>query len=315
MGGAASSGAVPLSRVYRPLRMGVISRLRSAAAALQGRPPIQDPFVTWVPPGHFYSPIPNASNIERAKQRISNPPRAVPGVDVDADRLLAEFRARAALVEGWDPDAVPDGRYSTINDAFGIGDAAMLRGTILLRRPARIIEVGSGWSSACILDAIDDGQLATSLTCIEPYPDTLLERLRPADRDRVTLIEAELQDVPTATFAALEKGDMLFIDSSHVLKPGSDVDDYFARVLPALAPGVDTHIHDIHWPFEIASRWLDQGRAWNEAHALRNFLYGNALWEIVLINDYLGMFYGDVVANELPPMASNFGGSVWLRRT
>lgn len=260
----------------------------------------------------LYSPIPNEADVTRAKRRLRDAGPTLPGIDVDPGRLLEEFRARAVLVHDWNPS--PRDRYHPENDAFGIGDASMLRASVLLLQPSRVIEVGSGWSSACLLDAIDDGSLSTHVTFIEPHPKVLFDRLRPTDLQRVEIIQLGLQDIPTDRFRELVAGDVLFIDSSHVLKPGSDVDDSFARVLPALAAGVVVHIHDIHWPFEVSPEWLDEGRAWNESHALRNFLYGNTHWEIVLFNNYLARFHRDVIEMQLPRVLVNSGGSIWLRR-
>jgi len=261
-------------------------------------------------PGHFYSAIPSPDDVARAKARMSNPPASLPGVAIDDDRLCDEFRSRAALVRDWQPSA----RYTPSNDQFGIGDALMLRGTLLHLRPERVIEVGSGWSSACILDARDDGAEPFELTCIDPFPMALRQRLLPGDEDGVNIIGSVVQDVPTSVFESLHAGDVLFIDSSHVLKPGSDVDDYLRRLLPALAVGVHVHIHDIFWPFEVPALWLDEGRAWNEAHALRAFLQNNHDWEIVLFNHFLGQHHRDVVEEALPTALVNIGGSIWLQR-
>jgi len=217
-------------------------------------------------------------------------------------------------VRSWDGGADGNGRYRVRNNAFDIGDACMLRASLLLHRPARLVEVGSGWSSACVLDTLAEHGLDTKVTFIEPYPRNLLARLRPDDHDRVEIVESPLQDVPTELFASLAPGDLLFIDSSHVFKPGSDVDDYLARILPAVAVGVHVHVHDIFWPFEVPPGWLDEGRAWNEAAALRTFLQGNPSWEIVVFNDYLGRYHRDVIEEHLPQMLESVGGSIWLQR-
>jgi predicted O-methyltransferase YrrM len=272
------------------------------------------PFLDWVPPGHFYSIVPGEDDVRRAKARGSNAPPTLPGIRLAPGDLVDGFRERAALVRDWDGGADRAGRYHLDNQAFDVADALMLRATLLLNRPARVVEVGSGWSSACTLDTIDELGLDTQVTFIEPYPQNLEARLRPGDRERVDIRVAEVQTVPTEVFAALEAGDILFIDSSHVFKPGSDVDDYFSRVLPALQSGVHVHIHDIFWPFEVPGTWLDEGRAWNEGHALRNFLYANDAWDITAFNDYFHRFHRDVITEALPLMLEHPGGSIWLKR-
>jgi len=271
-------------------------------------------FLEWVPPGHFYSIVPGEDDVRRAKARMEDAGPTIAGIRLAPGDLVPGFLERAALVSDWDGGADKTRRYHLDNQAFDVADALMLRATLLLNRPARVVEVGSGWSSACTLDTIDELGLDTQVTFIEPYPQNLEARLRPGDRERVDIRVAEVQTVPTEVFAALEAGDILFIDSSHVFKPGSDVDDYFSRVLPALQSGVHVHIHDIFWPFEVPGTWLDEGRAWNEGHALRNFLYANDAWDITAFNDYFHRFHRDVITEALPLMLEHPGGSIWLKR-
>jgi hypothetical protein len=113
---------------------------------------------------------------------------------------------------------------------------------------------------------------------------------------------------------ALRSGDVLFVDSSHVAKIGSDVNSLFFDVLPNLAPGVVVHVHDIHYPFEYPKDWVFEGRAWNEAYLLRAFLTMNTDYEILLFNSYLSCFHIDEVAQLMPGWRINPGGSIWLRR-
>jgi predicted O-methyltransferase YrrM len=305
--------ATRLGRTWRTL-IGADAGSPPAAPPADAPSGIVAPFLQWVPPGHFYSIVPGEDDVRRAKARLAGAGPTLPGIALGPGDLVPGFLERAALVREWDGGADKTRRYHLRNLAFDLADAQMLRASLLLHRPAKVIEVGSGWSSACTLDTIDDAGLDTSVTFIEPYPANLEARLRPEDRERVDIRVAELQTVPTEVFAELESGDILFIDSSHVFKPGSDVDDYFARVLPALRPGVHVHIHDIFWPFEVPGDWLDEGRAWNEGHALRNFLNGTTEWDITVFNDYFHRFHRDVIAEALPSMLESPGGSIWLRR-
>src|SRR5690606_4967570 len=93
-----------------------------------------------------------------------------------------------------------------------------------------------------------------TFTFVEPFADRLKSLLREADQDH-RIHESRCQDVPLEVFSALQDGDILFIDSSHVSKVGSDVNDQLFRILPALAPGVFVHFHDIFWPFEYPPEW------------------------------------------------------------
>lgn len=138
-------------------------------------------------------------------------------------------------------------------------------------RPARVIEVGSGWSSACMLDTDDlflDG--ATEITFIDPEPERLESLLRGDELEpRVTIHRCRVQDVDPGLFGALEAGDVLFIDSSHVVKAGSDVIQLALDVVPTLPAGTFVHIHDIPWPFEYPKLWAEQRRWWSEAYLVR----------------------------------------------
>ncbi len=108
--------------------------------------------------------------------------------------------------------------------------------------------------------------------------------MRPADL-RHRLIEQRLQDVPLSEFQDLRENDVLFVDSTHVAKLGSDVLRIFFEILPGLAPGVYVHVHDIFWPFEYPEPWIAEGRAWTETYLLRAFLQFNSAFRIVLFSD------------------------------
>lgn len=136
-------------------------------------------------------------------------------------------------------------RYYFDNDYFCTGDALVLQSMLRLLRPRRFVEVGSGFSSALVLDTNDLflGELAC--TFIDPDPVRLRALLTPSDHRLHTVIEEKVQEVDRSIFQSLEAGDFLFIDSSHVSKTGSDVNFLMLDVLPTLAPGVICHIHDI----------------------------------------------------------------------
>jgi hypothetical protein len=112
----------------------------------------------------------------------------------------------------------------------------------------------------------------------------------------------------------LEANDILFIDSSHVSKAGSDVNHLFFTVLPRLKPGVLVHVHDVFYPFEYPLGWLRQGRAWNELYLLRAFLQYNTAFEMLFFNSFLWKHHKEQLAAKLPRMATNPGGSIWLRK-
>jgi hypothetical protein len=116
-------------------------------------------------------------------------------------------------------------------------------------------------------------------------------------------------------FERLEENDILFLDSSHVSKTGSDVNYYLFEILPVLKPGVLVHVHDILYPFEYLKEWvLGEKRSWNETYALRAFLQYNSAFEIVYWNNFASHRLREELAHLMPLCLENEGGSIWLRR-
>tara|TARA_B100000315_G_scaffold237999_1_gene255344 strand:+ start:567 stop:1337 length:771 start_codon:yes stop_codon:yes gene_type:complete len=205
-------------------------------------------------------------------------------------------------------------RYYYDNRFFGHSDAIVL--TCMMRKytPGTVIEIGSGFSSAVMLDVnglfFDNG---INLTFVEPYPERLHSLVKPTDRYEIH--QRGVQDVSLDVFSGLGDGDILFIDSSHVSKYGSDVNDIFFRILPSLAKGVIVHVHDISWPFEYPEAWVRQGRAWNESYLLRAFLQHNNAFEILYFNAFMAHRHRDLIDRTMPLMLHETGGSIWLRRS
>jgi predicted O-methyltransferase YrrM len=211
--------------------------------------------------------------------------------------------------------AEPGRRYYFENPMYSYSDAICLYGMIRHLKPRHIIEVGSGFSSAAMLDTNElFFQNSIACTFIEPYPDRLLGLMKRDDRKRVEILSQRLQDIPLSQFSTLKANDILFVDSSHVLKIGSDVHHLFAEILPTLAPGVYIHFHDVFFPFEYPRSWIQDGRYWTEAYALRAFLAFNTTFEIVLFNTYLEHFHREKFQQCMPLCLKNEGGSIWLRR-
>ena len=272
-------------------------------------------FVTWSAPGHFYSPVPDLVEITDDAERLFVARETLEGVDLRVAVQLENFRELARLAREAPIPASPNAvsRYGTDNLNYGVGDATMLQSMLRRLRPRRYLEVGSGWSTALALDTSEqflDGRM--SVTAIEPYPELLMNCLRSGDP--VEVLARRVQEVPLARFTELEANDVLFIDSSHVLKTASDVHYLFTRVLPVLAAGVYVHIHDMFWPFEYLRHWIEEGRAWNECYLVHAFLLYNDTYQIELFNHYLAQCHREVIATELPAMLENTGGALWLRR-
>jgi len=275
-----------------------------------------DAWRRFFPPGHFYSPLPSREEVTEALARGGfGPPFAAVDLNEAGQYALLEEIAGyygeqpfpEMPAEGW--------RFCLNNPAYGPYDAIMLYGMLRHLQPRRIVEVGSGYSSAAMLDLNEHlfgGRVA--LTFIDPDMTRLRPLLRADDQTRVVLIERRVQEVPLETFAALEAGDVLFIDSSHVSKIGSDVNRLFFDILPVLRPGVHVHIHDVAGNFEYPREWYEEGRAWNEQYLLRAFLMYNRAFRIVLFTGWLFNTRHEFFRERMPLCARGGGGQIWLRK-
>ena len=270
------------------------------------------------PPGHFHSPIPSFEEIRQREVKLFDAvPRSIAGIDMHEDdqlELLGRFRDyyetlpfKAGKAEGL--------RYYLDNPAYSYSDGILLYCMLRHLKPRRIIEVGSGFSSALILDTSElFFNSALELTVIDPDPQRLLSLIEERDRDRFRLVSLRLQDVDLGEFATLEANDILFVDSTHVSKLDSDVNRLFFAILPVLASGVHVHFHDVIYPFEYPQDWFELGRAWNEAYVLRAFLQYNDEFRIVLMNTFMERFHEELFRESMPLCLNNPGGSVWLRK-
>jgi hypothetical protein len=169
--------------------------------------------------------------------------------------------------------------------------------------------------SACTLDARDawlGGK--PELTFVDPYPELLQTLLRDSDRSSVEVLSCRSQDLPLSHVTALASGDVLFVDSTHISKTGSDVNTVLFEFLPALAPGVIVHLHDMLPGFEYYEEWVMEGRAWNELYTVRAFLQFNDEFEIILWPSLLAKLDPSRLFGMFPSASENIGGSLWLRR-
>lgn len=268
------------------------------------------------PPGHFYSPMPSSEEVADAFARGGfGPPFG--GIDLNEKgqfALLQSFTGYYA--EQPFPENPAQGRrFFLSNDSYGHFDAIMLYCMLRHARPRRIIEVGSGLSSAAMLD-IDELTLGgrVEFTFIDPDMTRLRPLLREPDAARVKLLAQRVQEVPLEVFAALQENDVLFIDSSHVSKVGSDVNRLYFDVLPVLAPGVLIHIHDITGSLEYPRDWLESGRVWNEQYLLRAFLMHNKNYRIELFTSWLSDTQHQWMGEHMPLCVRGGGGQMWLRK-
>jgi len=292
--------------------------LQTEIADLQAKLLIYTQNSHFVPPGHYYSPIPNLAEIQRDEAKIfSNPKTQIAGIDLNEDkqlRLLNEFIPFYKEVPFQD-HKTENLRYYFENPAYSYSDAIFLHCMIRHTSPKQIIEVGSGFSSCVTLDTSElffGGNIQT--TFIEPYPQLLKSLVKPEDEDRIEVISSRLQDIDLTFFDRLKANDILFIDSTHVSKIDSDVNYLFFEILPRLSAGVYIHFHDIFFPFEYPKAWIYEGRAWNEAYLLRSFLQYNNTFGIILMNTFMEYFHSSFFEEHMPLCLKNPGGSIWLRK-
>ncbi len=269
------------------------------------------------PPGHFYSPIPSLGELRQREDRLFGPPPpALAGIDL---RRQAQLDLLSELAPFCEEQPFREGssarRFRASNPNFGLGEAVLLQAVIRRLRSRRVVEVGAGYTTCALLDTNElyfNGSLEH--TVVEPYPELLGRLLRPEDQTSIELLRTPVQDVDMAVFDALEANDVLFVDSSHVSKVGSDVNHLVFEILPRLSEGVWIHFHDIAYPFEYPREWVHEGRAWTETYLLRAFLSYNKAFAIRLFASYLAHIEFDRFSAELPQVARQPGTSLWLER-
>jgi hypothetical protein len=270
-------------------------------------------------PGHFYSPVvdvgdPHAAEAVRGRTRAPWPA----GIAIDVERLTALMRRLAERHRHFPfpRHRDPAFRFCFDNPFFGCHDASVLFSMLLEFRPRRVIEVGCGYSSCLMLDTNErffNGSL--DITLIDPALGELGDLWGERGPGTARLLSDQVQNVSPEVFESLEENDILFIDSSHVSKTGSDVNYFLFQILPVLKPGVLIHVHDILYPFEYPEEWvLKDKRSWNEAYALHAFLQYNSAFEIVYWNNFVWHRLREDLAGLMPLCLENEGGSIWLRR-
>jgi len=270
------------------------------------------------PPGHFSSPIPNIRDLlSREEGLFDQNVRDIPGIDLREQQQINLLQALAEYYVDlpFTPKSIGPRRYYYENDFFSYGDAIILFSMLRHYRPRRVIEIGSGFSSAVMLDTnelfLGD---STDLTFVEPNPDRLLGLLKDNREDECYVIQKRIQDIDLSVVESLDENDFLFVDSSHVLKVGSDVGYIVFHVLPRLKRGVIVHFHDIPWPFEYPREWLRRGIIWNETYFLRSFLQYNNAFQILYFNAYIYQFHREILGQKMPLCLRNPGGSLWLKK-
>lgn len=297
-----SPAALAAGAILRLVRRIGLRRLPVAHAALRaiGVLPIRN---------HYYEPY--VSTLKRSPAEE----RDLPGIDFRIDAqlsLLAEFRYIDELLAFPIEQKRPD-EFFYHNRFFESGDAEALYSMVRHFKPKTVIEVGAGYSSLLISAATRQNRVACHHVCVEPFP-----------RPWLASIGAELLRQPVETLDpgfvdVLGEGDMLFIDSSHVIRPQGDVLFLYQRVLPRLKSGVLVHVHDVFTPRDYLGEWILQDRRlWNEQYLLEGVLADNDRYEVVLALNMLSHHARNSLAAAFPVYRSEAKsrepGSFWIRR-
>ncbi|HLP65076.1 class I SAM-dependent methyltransferase [Flavobacterium sp.] len=271
-----------------------------------------------VPAGHYYSPIVLIDDIKKREAQIwkNRDIDFVNGIELNTQKqiqLLTEFQKYYNEIP-FKEERGEGLRYQFKNGFYSYTDGIVLYSMMRHYKPKRMIEIGSGYSSAVMLDTNElffNKQI--DLTFIDPYPDRLLSLMTEDDKKNTTVIISDAQVIELDIFKKLEAGDILFIDSSHVAKTGSDVNYILFEILSILKSGVIIHFHDIFFPFEYPKDWVYKRFNWNEDYFLRAFLMYNNAFEIKLFSDYIHLHHKEAFQN-MPLCYHNTGGNLWIEK-
>jgi hypothetical protein len=269
-------------------------------------------------PTHFYSAVPDTREI---KNSIFDSQTAMAGIDIKNLIQLDLLHSISAYKSEYEKFPLSDDashpRFFFGNSSFESVDAEVLYGILRHFKPRQMIEIGSGFSTLLAMDAFTKNAAEgrpCMMTAIEPFPPEFLTRSLSASID---LVVKKVQDVPLSVFESLDAGDILFIDSSHVCKIGSDVVYEFLEILPRLRPGVLVHIHDIFLPKDYPRQWvMEWHRFWNEQYLLQAFLCGNRDFEVLWAGAWMNTHESAKLAEAFPSFQPGVTSpaSFWIRR-
>jgi predicted O-methyltransferase YrrM len=272
------------------------------------------------PLGHHYSPVPDTRRLakHRFRKRVwPGEPHPTPGVDWRGEAQISlcrdVFAAQKPLEFAAERPA-DETEYWRGNGMYPALDALVLQAMLRHLRPARLIEVGCGYSS--LVTARVNRELLDSrmgVTCIDP----VVKRFFAAGVPGIAEIrQEEVQDTPLELFDELSAGDVLFIDTSHTVKTGGEVPWIYNQILPRLRSGVVVHLHDVFLPGDYPQEWVMEGRAWNELYLLQSFLVFNAGFEVVFGARWMMQHARSELERAFGALGpdEDLAGALWLRR-
>ena len=271
-------------------------------------------------PDHFYYPVPNTNALDMDLWLDTDAEIGIDFRDKQQLWLLANFSKKYVAEYGGIPYSKTKVAYQYYfnNHFFGPVDAEILYCMIREYKPKRIVEVGSGFSTYLIAQAVNKNKMSDGISCdfsaIDPYANVVVKNGFPG---LTQLVNGKIQEIEPEFFRNLESKDILFIDSSHILDIGSDVQFIFKKILPCLKKGVIVQLHDIFLPFEYPKNWVMKKHwFWNEQYILRAFLYGNSHYHILWAGCYMHYHYFNELKNVFKYESKNRipPGSFWIRK-
>lgn len=270
------------------------------------------------PNGHFYSPVFSIEDIKKRQSEIWKNVEndGILGISLQTEnqkKLISFFKEYCKEIP-FKAEKQSNIRYHYDNTYYSYTDAIILYSMIRHFEPKKIIEIGCGFSSSVMLDTNElFFNHSIDLTFIDPNPERLYSQITDKGTINLKIIERHVQQVPLDTFEKLQAKDILFIDSTHVSKTGSDVNHILFEILPRLKRGVLIHFHDIFYPFEYPKDWVFRGFNWNENYILKAFLMYNDLYEIKLFPDYLQKHHNDCF-KDLTLAFKKTGQNLWIEK-
>ncbi len=264
-------------------------------------------------PNTMYSSVPSVVEIETSYEYTSaEPPYLNPQLfnaarfQTTLETLLPFAGEFAPPLAGDEDDAQ---RFFWQNSQFSYSDAMAYYCFVRQLRPSTIVEIGSGFSTLVALEAVAANGVG-AVHCIEPYPRPFLSQ-----DQRVVLHAQPAQAIsPAFLNGLLRDGDILFIDSTHTVKTGSDCLHIYLRLLPALRRDITVHVHDVFLPFGLPQAWLlDHQIAWTEQYLLMAFLLDNPKASLVYGSAFNAAQHPDLLAALMGEMYPMGGSSVWFR--